>query len=91
MDGDQFQKLLTEADKMVSIKGLAFSIFLKRNEPSHEKNCLRRFATRQGSNQPAQLPKPAKILKVSYIATTGIKLSRERTTKMLIRLHGCAG
>ena len=48
-------------------------------EPCHEKTCLRGFATRQDSNW---------LLDLSSV---GIILSRQQTTKALIRLRECAG
>ena len=50
-------------------------------EPHHKKTCLRGFATWYDSNWSAQLQR----------VTRGIIQSRQRTTKVLIRLHGCAG
>ena len=44
------------------------------------------FPTMQNSNQPAQLQRLARKL-----ASLSIILSRERTTKALIRLRGCVG
>ena len=54
-------------------------------EPRHEKTCLR-------SLQPVktQLMRLAS-LEISAIASGGIILSRQQTTKALIRLHGCTG
>ena len=49
------------------------------------------FATRIDSNQPAQPQKLAKRLEISDIASRGIILSRQWTTKVLIRLCGWAG
>ena len=55
--------------------------------PRHEKTCLREFPTRSDSNWPAQLQKLARVLK--FLETRGIILSRQRTTRALIRLRGC--
>ena len=46
---------------------------------------------RWDSNQPAQLQKLARTLKNLDIASIHIILSKQRTTKVLIRLNGCAG
>ena len=48
------------------------------------------FATSWDSNQPAQLQRLVS-LEISTIARRGIILCRQRTTKVLIRLRGCAG
>ena len=48
------------------------------------------FATRWNSIQPAQLQRLAS-LEISALASRGITLSRQRTTKVLIRLRRCAG
>ena len=45
---------------------------------------LREFPTRPDTNRPAQPQKLARVLKFRL-------LSKERTTKELIRLRGCAG
>ena len=42
-------------------------------------------------NRPAQPQKLDRYLKTLDIETRGIILSRQRTTKALIRLRGCAG
>ena len=59
-------------------------------EPRHEKTCLRECPTRSDSNRPAQLQKLAWGLKF-WLHKLDITLSRQRTTKALIRLRGCAG
>ena len=48
------------------------------------------FPTSYDSNQAAQLQKQARVLKLS-IASRGVILSRQQTTKVLIKLCGCAG
>ena len=58
-------------------------------EPRHEKTCLRDF--QPDSNQAAQPQKLGRGLKFHNIETRDIIVSRQRTTKVLIRLHGCAG
>ena len=55
-------------------------------EPCHEKTCPRGFRPGKTLNRPAQLQSLARGLK-----TRGIILSRQRTTKALIRLCRCAG
>ena len=52
-------------------------VTLNKYEHRHEKTCLGGF--RAGKTQ------------TLYIETRGIILSRQRTTKALIRMHGCAG
>ena len=52
-------------------------------EPHQEKTCL--------WDWPAQLQRLASILGVLNLAHIGSLLSRQRTTKALIRLRGCAG
>ena len=47
------------------------------------------FSTREDSNRPAQLTGLVG-LEILAITSRGIILSRQRTTKALIRLHGCA-
>ena len=59
--------------------------FLNTKKPRHEKTSSG-CATRVDSNQPAQ-PR----LEILRIETRGIILSRQRITKALIRLRGCAG
>ena len=54
-------------------------------EPRHDKTCLREFPTRPDTNRPAQ---PQKF-EISVIESTDIILSKQRTTKALIRLRGC--
>ena len=58
----------------------------KTLEPRHEKNGLQ-FLTRVDSNWLAQLQKLAS-LEFLDIASRGIILSKQRTTKVLIRLRG---
>ena len=52
------------------------------SEPRHEKMCLRESLTSQTTNRPRQ---PQKLAMESM----DIILSRQRTTKALIRLRGC--
>ena len=59
-------------------------------EPRHEKTCLQGFVTRKDSNQPGQL-QGLDSLQSLDLASIGIILCRQQTTKALIRLHGCAG
>ena len=68
---------------------VSLKILGKSFEPRHEKTCLREFSTRSDSNWPAQLQKLARILK--FWLYRDIILSKQRTTKALIRLRGCAG
>ena len=58
-------------------------------ESYHRKTCLRGFATRYDSNRPAQLQKQASH-EIANIETSDIILTRQQTTKALIRLCGCA-
>ena len=58
-------------------------------EPCHDKMCLRESPTRPDKNRPAQ-PQKLASLEISAIESRGIILSKERTTKALIRLRGCA-
>ena len=53
-------------------------------EPRHDKTYLQEFSTRPDTNRHAQ---PQKLT----IASRDIILSKQRTTKALIRLCGCAG
>ena len=48
------------------------------------------FSTRSCSNQPAQLQRLARNLKVRFVASLDAILSNKRITKALIRLRGCA-
>ena len=59
-------------------------------EPRHDKTCLREFPTRPDTNLPAQ-PLKLDSLEISAIESWDIILSKQRTTKALIRLRGCAG
>ena len=59
-------------------------------EPRHEKTCLRESPTRPDTNRPAQ-PQKLASLEISAIESRDIILSKQRTTKALIRLRGCAG
>ena len=59
-------------------------------EPCHEKTCLR--VCDQVRHKPVSAATEAmRMLEISDIETRGIILSRQRTTKVLIRLRGCAG
>ena len=58
-------------------------------EPRHVKICLRGFATGLDTNRPAQLQGLARV-EILDLASIGIILSKQRTTKVLIRLRGCA-
>ena len=60
-------------------------------EPRHEKMCLRESPTRQDTNWPAQLQRPARILKFRIHKLEESFCLRQRTTKALIRLRRCAG
>ena len=61
------------------------------NEPRHEKMCLRESPTRQDTNWPAHLQRPATILKFRiHKLARGIIRSWQQTTKALISLRGCA-
>ena len=60
-------------------------------EPRHDKMCLREFPTRPDTNRPAQPQKLARVLKFWAIEFKYIILSKQRTTKALIRLRGFAG
>ena len=56
---------------------------------THEKMCLRESPTSQDTNRPAQ-PQKLASLEISAIESRDIILSKQRTTKALIRLRGCA-
>ena len=63
-------------------------------EPRHEKTCLREFAARKDISRPAQLQRLARLeywnfekKKKKKKTSICIILSKERTTKALIRLH----
>ena len=60
-------------------------------EPRHDKMCLREFPTRTDANRSAQPQKLARVFEISAIESRDIILSKQRTTKALIRLRGCAG
>ena len=60
-------------------------------QPRHVKMCLWEFPTRPDTNRPAQPQKLAKSLEISAIESRDIILSKQRTTKALIRHCGCAG
>ena len=64
---------------------------LKPYEPRHDKMRLREFRTRPDTNWPAQPQKLATVFKILAIESSDIMLSKQRTTKALIRLCGCAG
>ena len=68
------------------------SCALLKFEPHHDKNLFSGFATRVDSNRPAQPQKLGRGLIFFFIETrsTCIKLSKQRITKVLIRLRGCA-
>ena len=72
---------------------LLFKIMEQNNiQMSHDMTkCVREFPTRSDSNWPAQLQKLAWGLKFWLQKLRDITLSRQRTTKGLIRLRGCAG
>ena len=55
-------------------------------EPRHDKMCLRAFPSRPDTNRPAQ-PQKLASLEISAIEARDI-LSKQRTTKALIRLRG---
>ena len=61
-------------------------------EPRHDKTCLWEFPTRPDTNRPAQPQKLARVLKF-WLKNLEINviLSKQRTTKTLMRLCGCAG
>ena len=59
-------------------------------EPRHDIMCLREFLTRPDTNRPAQ-PQKLASLEISAIESRDIILSKQRKTKALIRLRGCAG
>ena len=65
------------------VKGPVLS---KIYEPRHEKVCLWEFPTRSGSATEASMG-----LDVLVTESRDIALSRQRTTKALIRLRRCAG
>ena len=55
-------------------------------EPRHDMTCLREFPTRPDTNRPAQ-PQKLASLEISAIKSRDIILSKQRTTKALIRLR----
>ena len=59
--------------------------------PVTRKTCLWRLKTSYNSNRPAQLQKLARVSESESIKPIGIILSKQQTTKMLIRLHRCPG
>ena len=59
-------------------------------EPRHDKTCLREFPTRPETNRSAQ-PQKLASLEISAIESREIIPPKQRTTKALIRLRGCAG
>ena len=63
--------------------------YLHMHESRHHKMCLWEFPTRPDTNRPAQ-PQKLESLEISTIESTDIILSKQRTTKALIRLRGCA-
>ena len=65
-----------------------FCVIALLNEPRHEKTCLRGVPRDDlvCSASGARLR-----LDIADIETRGIILSRQRTTKVLIRLRGCTG
>ena len=60
-------------------------------EPRHEKTCLRESAIRGRLKPACSDIETRKSLEILDLASIGIMLFRQRTTKMLIRLRGCAG
>ena len=57
-------------------------------EPRHDKTYLWEFPTRPDTNRPAHTQKLARVLKFRIY---NLVLSKQRTTKVLIRLRRCAG
>ena len=81
---DVARGVVTAVEKDLNARG--------RHKMSHiTRKCVFGFSTRLDSNWPAQLQRLVKRLEISAIASTGIILSTQRTTKALIRLRGCAG
>ena len=72
------------------VLNIFFLIQFPSFEPRHEKTCL--HVCDQGRLKPACTAIEARQgLEILDIETTGIILSRQQTTKALIRLCGCAG
>ena len=81
-------KIYNQSDLELSLPTVATcSKCINPYEPRHEKTCLRGF--RLGKTQTGLLSSRNKL--ESAIASRDIILSRQRTTKALIRLRGCAG
>ena len=65
---------------------------VKINEPRHDKTCLRKFQTRPDTNRPAQRSHRSYLESLNFgYKFRDIILSKQRTTKTLIRLRRCAG
>ena len=82
---------------MTSFKSMLYTYHLALNhlhtkifEPRHDKMCLREFLTMPDTNWPVQPQKLARVLKF-WLKSRDIILRKQRTTKALIRLCGCAG
>ena len=88
-----FQKVESETKRWSKILHIIFGV--NKNSAliwaSSRENLSLGFATRVDSNQSAQSQNLGRGLKFSDKETRGIMLSRQRTTKVLIRLRGCAG
>ena len=60
------------------------------NGPRHVKLCLREFPTRSDSKLACSATEASMMVDILVTETRDITLSRQRATKMLIRLCGCA-
>ena len=70
--------------------GVDISFLSKTFEPRHDKTCFRDIPTTSETNWPTQLQKLAS-LQISNIESIDTILSKQRTTKALIKLCGCTG
>ena len=87
---DTFCRAVAHMFYCTQIITLGSNVLLDIYEPRHEKTCLQEFPTRSDSNRPAQPQKLARVLKFR-LYNLDIILSKQRKTKALIRLRGCAG
>ena len=77
-----------DMSRLISLVGRNTGIHWLLIEPCHEKTCL----CDQNKLKPAcSADETSQGLEISAIASRVIILSRQRKTKVLIRLHGCAG
>ena len=70
--------------------GCILGCHLRLIEPRHEKTCLREFPF-MSDKLACSATEASMRLEILVTETRDITLSRQRTTKALIRLRGCAG